>query len=167
MTPGSQIAFLKTEHIDSKKVVGFSTIHNLVNPNTVALWQKFMPLRNEIKGRVSGDLLCIQNYSNPEYFSCFNPENEFETWAVAEVTTMEEQQTYWQHFEIPSGLYAVFIHKGGPSTFSDSAAFIYGEWLPASGYTLDNRPHFEILGAKYIHNDPNCEEEVWIPVCAK
>jgi AraC family transcriptional regulator len=42
--------------------------------------------------------------------------------------------------------------------------YIFTRWLPASGYQLDNRPHFEILGDKYKNNDPESEEEIWIPV---
>lgn len=45
--------------------------------------------------------------------------------------------------------------------------YIFGTWLPASGYYLDNRPHFEILGHKYKNNDPDSEEEIWIPVKPK
>jgi AraC family transcriptional regulator len=36
--------------------------------------------------------------------------------------------------------------------------------LPASGYELDDRPHFEILGERYKNNDPDSEEELWFPV---
>jgi AraC family transcriptional regulator len=39
--------------------------------------------------------------------------------------------------------------------------------LPGSDYSLDSRAHFEILGKKYKHDDPNSEEEVWIPIKIK
>lgn len=50
--------------------------------------------------------------------------------------------------------------------YTDTAVFrnIFGVWLPASGYTLDRRPHFEVLGEKYKNADPNSEEEIWIPI---
>ncbi|TQE66329.1 GyrI-like domain-containing protein [Leptospira noguchii] len=41
---------------------------------------------------------------------------------------------------------------------------IFQEWLPNSGYKLEHRPHFELLGSKYKNNDPTSEEEVWIPI---
>ena len=34
-------------------------------------------------------------------------------------------------------------------------------------YTLDDRPHFEILGEKYKNQDPDSEEELWIPIKPK
>ncbi len=39
--------------------------------------------------------------------------------------------------------------------------------LPNSEYELENRPHFEVLGEKYKNNDPNSEEEIWIPIKKK
>ena len=36
-----------------------------------------------------------------------------------------------------------------------------------SKYSIDNRPHFEIIGEKYKNNDPNSEEEIWIPIKPK
>lgn len=41
------------------------------------------------------------------------------------------------------------------------ATYIFATWLPSSAYVLDNRPHFEVLGAKYKSNDPGSEEEIW------
>ena len=45
--------------------------------------------------------------------------------------------------------------------------YIFGTWLPTSIYTIDNLPHFEILGKKYKNNDPTSEEEIWIPIKLK
>jgi AraC family transcriptional regulator len=42
--------------------------------------------------------------------------------------------------------------------------YIYNEWLPNSPWELDHRPHFERLGAKYKNEDPNSEEDIYIPV---
>jgi AraC family transcriptional regulator len=69
--------------------------------------------------------------------------------------------------ELPEGLYAVFTYKGIPANAAPFFRSIFTEWLPASDYVLDNRPHFEILGSLYQHNDPKSEETVWIPVKQK
>jgi AraC family transcriptional regulator len=64
---------------------------------------------------------------------------------------------------LQAGDYAVFNYRGSsadPRIFQ----YIYGEWIPNSEYVLDDRPHFEILGEKYKNNDPNSEEEIWIPI---
>ena len=67
---------------------------------------------------------------------------------------------------IPDGQYAVFDYKGlstNPAIFQ----YIFSKWLPQSGYLLNDRPHFEVLGHRYKNNDPNSEEEIWIPVVKK
>ena len=66
-------------------------------------------------------------------------------------------------FELPGGQYAVFFYKGS-STDNSIFKMIFDEWLPASGYEIDSRPHFEILGNKYVNEDPESEEEIWIPI---
>jgi AraC family transcriptional regulator len=72
----------------------------------------------------------------------------------------EGMETYY----LKGGLYAVFAHRGGDPAIFDH---IYGEWLPASDFDLDNRPHFEVLDARYRHSDPEASEEIWIPVRLK
>ena len=64
---------------------------------------------------------------------------------------------------IAGGLYAMFEYKGS-SKDNSIFQYIYTSWLPNSTYVLDDRPHFEVLGKKYKNNDPNSEEEIWIPI---
>ena len=105
----------------------------------------------------------IQLY--PEnYFEKFNPATKFKKWAAIEVGTYENIPSSFETLIIPSGLYAIFIHKGLSADFSKTMNYIISEWLPNSEYKLDNRPYFEILGKKYKNNDPSSEEEVWIPI---
>ena len=44
---------------------------------------------------------------------------------------------------------------------------ILTKWLPHSNYNLDDRPHFNVLGDKYKNNDPDSEEDVYIPIKEK
>jgi AraC family transcriptional regulator len=41
---------------------------------------------------------------------------------------------------------------------------IFDTWLPDSDSLLDNKPHFEIMGDQYKNEDPDSEEELWIPI---
>ena len=36
-----------------------------------------------------------------------------------------------------------------------------------SDFSLDNRPHFALMGRKYKQDDANSEEEIWIPIKPK
>jgi AraC family transcriptional regulator len=69
--------------------------------------------------------------------------------------------------KLPEGLYAVFLHRGPATTGPKTFEYIFQTWLPASEYFLDHRPHFEILGTNYKNDDPDSEEEIWIPVKPK
>lgn len=100
------------------------------------------------------------------YFENFNPNTEFEKWALIEVSDFENIPNEMEAFTLVGGLYAVFPFKG-LNTDTKIFEYIYGTWLPSSNYTLDNRPHFEILGEKYKNNDVNSEEEIWVPVRRK
>lgn len=152
----------RIELLSEKKLIGMQTIMSLTDNKTMELWQSFMPKRKDIKTAVNSDLYSIQSYDDL-YFRNFSPNTKFEKWAAIEVTDFEIIPKDMQAFTIPTGLYAVFEYKG---LSSDNSIFhyIFAEWLPNSEYHLDHRPHFEILGEKYKNNDPNSEEEIWIPI---
>lgn len=158
--------FLRTQVSPEMKIVGMRHTLSLVNNTTVDLFRSFMQQRNEIQNRANTDLLCVQNY--PEgYYRTFNPAISFEKWAAAEVTSFEAVPEGMETAVIPSGLYAVFLFKGTPAGAGPFFQNIFMNWFPGSDYELDLRPHFDKLGSKYKNNDPESEEEVWIPIQPK
>lgn len=140
---------------------------SLSNNRTSDLWKEFMMHKSVVENKVGTDLYSIQVYDNQVYFEKFNPNTEFTKWATTEVENHKNIPFGFVSFVLKSGLYAVFPHKGLSSEFPKTMQFIFGEWLPNSEYDLDNRPHFEVLGANYKNNDPSSEEEVWIPIRKK
>ncbi len=155
----------RIESITSKKIVGKRLTMSFSNYKISELWKSFLPHRNEIRNTISIDLISLVNYTT-NHFIAFSPNNEFERWAAVEVGRFGDIPLNMETLVIEAGLYAVFEYKGlstDPSIFQ----YIYGTWLPSSNYILDDRPHFEVLGEKYKNNDPNSEEEIWIPVKPK
>lgn len=149
--------------IPSKKLVGKRLTMSFAKNTTFRLWSSFMPHRKEITNAVGTDMFSLQIYSEG-FFSNFNPEAGFEKWALVEVTDLNTIPDGMEVFILPGGKYAVFNYKGTAEDAPETYNYIFREWLPASGYVLDNRPHFEILGEKYKYGDPDSEEEIWIPV---
>ncbi|MGI9544523.1 MAG: GyrI-like domain-containing protein [Cyclobacteriaceae bacterium] len=148
-----------------RKLIGMRIKTSLSNDQTVSMWQRFMPRRKEIASAIDGIYYSVQVY--PEHFKMadFTPETVFEKWAGIEVIEFTELPEGMESTTLASGKYAIFIHQGPMATFPKTLQYIYNTWLPQSGYELDSRPHFEIMGAKYKGpNDPNSEEEVWIPI---
>jgi AraC family transcriptional regulator len=146
-----------------KKLIGKHMTMSLAKNKTAELWRSFMMQRMEIKNAVGTDRYSLQLL--PEnYFTNFNPATPFEKWAAVEVENFDAVPEGMETFTLPGGLYAVFAHKGGPAKGPEIFRYIFGEWLPKSGYTSDNRPQFELLGEKYKGDDPESEEEIWIPI---
>ena len=126
-----------------------------------------MPERRKVANTVSTDLFSIQVYNPSPSEETFDGETEFEKWAAVEVHNFNSIPEEMESFTLSRGLYSVFLHKGAAITAPQTFHYIFQEWLPGSNYLIDARPHFEILGEKYKNNDPDSEEEVWIPIKPK
>lgn len=155
----------RIDTVSEKKLVGLRLIMSIVDNKTGELWKGFLPRRNEITNNLTTDLISMSIYK-PAYFAHFNPTNEFEKWAAVEVADVDNVPDDMETFVLSGGLYAVFDYKG-LSTDNSIFQYIFGTWLPNSDYSLDDRPHFEVLGQKYRNNDPESEEEIWIPIISK
>lgn len=154
------------EMLAEKKLIGKKLAMTFANNQTFRLWQSFMPRRKEIKNNLTAELFSMQVYPRTFDFTFSDPNQEFEKWAAVEVKDFDELPNEMETYILASGLYAVFQYKGS-NTDTTIFEYIYGTWLPNSKYLIDNRPHFEVLGEKYRNNDPNSEEEIWIPIRLK
>ena len=142
------------------RMVGVACRMSYAKNKTADLWRSFMPRLKEIGPRDSNDLYSLQVY--PPGFD-FSPHTEFVKWALAPVAGLGVPPEGMELFTIPGGLYAVFHYRGragDPAIYQ----YIFSKWLPRSCYSLDNRPHFEILGEKFDPFSIHSEEEIWIPV---
>jgi AraC family transcriptional regulator len=151
----------KIELLAEKKLIGKRMTMSLSNNKTGELWRSFIPRRKEIQNNLTSDMISMQVYD--QLIELGDLDQEFEKWAVIEVSDFETIPDGMETFTVPSGLYAVFHYKGS-SMDTRIFEYIFGTWLPNSVYILDNRPHFEVLGSKYKNGDPNSEEEIWIPI---
>lgn len=139
---------------------------NLAENKTKELWQGFGPKIRLIENKVDPVEKWSVEIYDPGFDPIkFTPHTLFDKWAAIEVSDHETVPDGLKELVIPAGKYAVFTFKG---LHSDAVAFmgqIFGLWLPASDYELDDRPHFEIMDPNY-HGpfDPESEEDFWIPI---
>lgn len=155
----------KIKLLKEKKLIGKRLVMSLANDLTPELWKSFMVRHKEITGKLTNDFICAQIYDS-KYFEAFNPSNKFEKLAMIEVAGFEHIPSDMETFTLIQGFYAVFEYKG--SDLDDRIyEYIFTSWLPSSNFQLDDRPHFQILGKNYKPNDPESEEEIWIPVIQK
>jgi AraC family transcriptional regulator len=147
--------------IKSKTVVGMkSTMTHGDFGNIVALWKQFMPRKKELSNTINSELIAAQVYSNFSDMSL-----PYTIWACAEVSDLTSVPEGFESLIIPESEYAVFLQKGmnAAATYQK----IMTEWLPTSGYVIDARPHFQVMGEKYKNGSPDSEEDFYIPICKK
>ena len=157
----------RIEILEEKKLIGKRVTLSFSNNRTFELWKSFMPERKKIRNNLTSDLYSLQVYGESFNFKEFSLVEEFEKWAAVEVKDLDSIPDKMESIILTGGLYAVFVHKGPASAGVKTFQYIFETWLPGSGYDVDNRPHFEILGDKYKNEDPDSEEEVWIPIKPK
>jgi AraC family transcriptional regulator len=149
--------------IEPIKIIGLRQSMNFANNTTHELWKSFMPRLKDVRDKVPANRISLQHY--PEgFFREFNPNAVFEKWAGVEITGFTNVPEGMETYTIPAGLYAVFHYKGNSNNAPAVFRYILADWLPQSGYTLDIRPHFEILGDKYKNGADDSEEDIYIPV---
>jgi AraC family transcriptional regulator len=153
----------RIEIIPEKKFVGMKVKMSLSGNKTRELWQSFMPLQKEIKNKIGQELYSVEVYQSL-YFNSFDPHRKFEKWAAIEVTDFDNVPDGMGNLVSPRGLYAIFLYKGAASKGAETFRYILGTWLPDSDFLIDNRPHFAVMGEKYKNEDPDSEEELWIPI---
>ena len=155
--------FIRIETISDKKMIGKKINTALSENRTAELWKEFMPRRKEIKNTTSNQLFSIQIFDKSFEFKNFDQYTKFEKWAAVEVTDFDDVPGNMETYLLSGGLYAVFLHKGAANDFR-THHYIFNTWLPNSGYMIDKRNQFEVMGERYKGNDPGSEEEVWVPI---
>lgn len=151
-----------------KRLIGMRVRMTMAEPRTTELWRGFMPRRKEIAPAVGTDLFSLQVYAPHFQLQHFTPQTTFDRWAAVEVPEHATVPAGMEELALTGGQYAVFLHQGPASAGPRTFGFIYGVWAPAAPYRIDNtRPHFEVLGPKYKHEDPSSEEDVFIPIAPK
>lgn len=152
----------RIEELKPTNLVGLNLSMSLVNNRTFELWSGVMPILKKLGYPPSANRFSLQLYPK-SYFKGFDPSAEFVKWAAVEVDERIDSSGTLNPLTLEGGLYAVFLCKGSENV-QEFFQYIYSSWIPKSEYELDDRPHFEILGEKYKNNDPESEEEVWIPI---
>ena len=129
------------------------------------MWKEFISRQGEIKNKIAPAYYSIQIYPHGLKMKDFTEETQFERWAAVEVDSHDNVPQGMKAKDLAGGLYVTFTHKGPVKTFVETSNYIYGTWLPSSGFELDARAHFEKLGDKYYGPDhPDSEEDIFVPI---
>lgn len=120
------------------------------------LWNDFNQRIPEIKNSVSCDGLL----GLCEYMPDITDESKFTYIACIEVSSFNYIPDGMITKIIPHSKYAVFTHKGCLNGLKDTYKFIYGAWLPNSGYELAELDTIEL----YCSNNNKSMLDIYIPI---
>lgn len=142
------------------KIIG---LKKLIKPESEAipdLWSNFFSRRYEIKSEVKPDVaLGLSEYLNIKI------DSEFNYCACVEVTDFNGIPKGMIAKTISPSKYAVFTHKGPMTERNKTLNYIYGTWLPGSGYELAETDIIELYDSRSIDiSSPNCEFDIYIPL---
>jgi len=156
----------RLETISAKTLIGMSTLTAPSNSKAKEVWSSFMPMQKNVIGKEEGIFYSVQEYPSNYPFMEFNPQATFTTWAAKEVGEDMDVPEEFKILTISGGTYVVCEHIGVAAEIGNTIGFIFGQWIPKNGYTIDlERKHFEVLAGDYLGPaNPESKEMVWIPI---
>jgi AraC family transcriptional regulator len=154
----------KISTITEIKLIASKCYMSFAEDKTAQLWRSFSPAIKNIPNKKNHFKYSVQIFPNTNFFKKFDPTTTFQKYAAVEADISENLPENLEVLTIPAGLYAIFTYIGKPSEAEKTFYYIYYQWLKESGFVLDERPHFAIMGDKYIGEHPDSEEELFIPI---
>ncbi len=158
------------------KVVGMEIFttrkSNAENMDITKLWTRFNARMGEIAGRVNPSVaygIC-GNPADEETSQCeTTEETEFAEVVCVEADNLDRIPEGMKGTILPGRTYAVFTHKGRlfPNYLQQTYAYIYGTWVPRSGYEMHGGFDFEYYDERFTGvDDPASEMDIYVPIKA-
>ncbi|MEP7235525.1 MAG: GyrI-like domain-containing protein [Ignavibacteriota bacterium] len=146
------------------RVVGVERFTEMGIPAIQEAWEEFTKRNSEISNSIGHSVYGIEDYSRdfdmnnggfPKYYYI----------ASLEVGMLINIPAGMKGKEIPAANYAVFSYRGALSGLHDFFGFIYGEWMPKSGYSMDPKLSLDFE----CYNEPvmdmnDAQVEIWVPI---
>jgi AraC family transcriptional regulator len=159
----SEPQILETQAIE---LVGIAQDMNLMSMPIAELWKRFRS-HEAVRTKSIPNFYSVQHYHAPVDLQNFSPAAIFTKWAAAPKEFFDDLPEECVSLFIPEGLYAQFEVIAPPTAAKEVFGFIYGEWLPKSGYQLDHRHQLEVLPHDYSTKGDQAREVIWIPITYK
>lgn len=148
--------------IPEYKVVGLSTVLHIseVGQRIPPLWQL---MGEEWKG-IPNLVQPAQSFGLGFYPFDFNSTKTFCYMACYAVSSLDVIPEIMCAKVIPAGKHAVFTHKGSIAHAHETFGYIYGEWLPKSGYRMRGEYDFEFYDHRFKGMAEDSELDIYLPV---
>ncbi len=148
--------------LPDQSLVGLRTEMSLSDNRTRELWTSFRSRTAEVDHRLGEGFYSVQYYPK---FQEFTPQTVFSKWACVRVSEVEKLPEGMETIILEGGLWARFLYQGTVAKFQAMWLWMYQQWLPDSGYTLDDRHHYEYLDHRWLgpHNEQSMED-IYLPI---
>jgi len=148
--------------IRAQKAICFPVEHMPYNKEKyTSVWEKLIHYRKKYVRREETKHFISISLDNPQITS---PEQRRFYIGILTTGTHTPEGQFSIH-EIPSGIYAIFRHKGNYALLPDLYQTISEKWLPQSGYVQENSMSFEIyLNSPNNTEIPDLVTEIYIPI---
>ena len=166
-----------TEQADAKKVpeprfearpafdvVGMYIEDTMDSQEIMKLWTDYYKNKHSISGKIG-----VGEYGITTMSEDYNPETQvgYRYMVATTVKSTKKIPEGMIAHTVPAANYAIFEHHGLVSGIEKTYNYIFGEWLPQSGYEVEQKDVFEYYGKKYKHNSDDSIAEIWVPVTKK
>jgi len=141
------------------KVVGIATPYDDGDLSLPKLWSAFRPYRDNIPNRIGEDFFGIY-----ESYEESDENTTFVYICSAQVNNFDQVPKGMITRELAEHTYARFTHTGPLTELQETLSYIWGSWLPKSGYEYAEKPDFELLPAGFNGADKNSKLYLNIPV---
>lgn len=129
------------------------------------LWDAYLPRAREIRNRLGPvDVGLCEEYRPPEAAAREAPGGDCYYIAGTEVSSLEDVPAGMVAKVVPAGRYAVFTHRGSLAKLEYTMNYIYGSWLPKSGFEREERPDLEVYDERFKGDREDSELDVYIPI---
>lgn len=152
--------------VPERKIIGLRGTTTLSETKIPMLWQIFLPRIEEVRNRketMQGFGVCEVD---PGFdMSKFNEETEYTELVGVEVCDYSFIPQGMSCRRIPEGKYAVFTHRGKAEKLQITYDYIWGTWVPCSGFEVDLRDDFELYDGRFLGPDNDESEiDIYLPV---
>ncbi|MBN3519848.1 GyrI-like domain-containing protein [Algoriphagus lutimaris] len=152
---------IKIREIRAMELMGQKILTSISKKETSKLWKPFRQTLKE-KDLFPKLFYSIHRYGKAVQEGSFSLDTQFEKCAAIELDF--DRIDGFEKISLEGGKYAVFEHSGSVSKFQQAMQKFYQEWLPSSGYGLDNRAHFETFDESYDPFSESSVELIWTPI---
>ncbi len=140
------------------RVVGMQKTVKPGDEQIRSLWEDFNLRVSELEDAATPN--CLLGLC--EYMPDITDESEFSYIACIEVNAFCNIPEGMITKIIPASKYAVFTHRGSMDELKATYCYIYGAWLPSSGYELAELDTIELYYSD--ENDPDDKFDIYIPI---